>query len=105
MWDGADGRVARKKVQLDALGPERKVSRTDAREVIRATVDDTGPDSNLLDRILACCETYEDRAIVSLRIEGYTDAEIGEELGLSRQTVNRRREAIEERFETKKPGQ
>lgn len=103
LWNGANGRMDRTKVQLDSLGPERRVSRSDAREVIRATVADS-QDSDVLELILACCETDEERAIVRLRIDGHTDEEIGEQLGVSRQTVNRRRQAIEERFETIKPG-
>jgi len=106
LWNSADGRVDRTQVELNSLGPKRRVSRADAREVIRETVADTGPDSDLLDRILECCDTDEERAIVGLRIDGHNDEEIGKQFGLSRQTVNRRRAEIEERFERmKKPGQ
>jgi len=105
LWNSENGHVDRTQVELESLGPKRRVSRADARDLIRETVADTGPDSDLLDRILECCESEQEKEIVRLRIDGHTDKEIGELLGISRQTVNRRRERIEERFETKKPGQ
>jgi RNA polymerase sigma factor (sigma-70 family) len=102
LWNGANGRVDRKQVALDSLGPKRRVSRADARQIIRETVADIEPDSDLLHRILECCETGEEKEIVRLRIDGHSDEEIGEQLGISRQTVGRRRETIEERFERMK---
>ena len=106
LWNGANGRIDRKQAELDSLGPKRRVSRADARQVIRETVVDSQPDSDIREMILALCESEQEKEIVRLRIEGYTDKEIGEQLGISRQTVGRRRDEIEERFErTRTPGQ
>lgn len=75
-------------------------SHADARQFIDRFSPDTA--SELLGEILACCQTEEDEAIVNLRMDGFTDVQIAEQLGMSRQKVNRLRNAIEQRFETKK---
>jgi RNA polymerase sigma factor (sigma-70 family) len=108
LWQDASGRTVRKKIEdensaaelpeLERDEPETKrigIGHDDAKQLIARYEQDGKPD--LLDQILACCESEEEKTIVRLRIEGYTDEEIGEQLGLSRQTVGRRRKAIEER--------
>jgi len=121
LWPQADGRVIRKQIvdegegwdklgshdhadhttdQLAGATRMRNVSQADAKELIRSQVHpDTTPETDLLDTILACCECEEDEMIVSLRLKGYVDAEIGEQMGISQQTVNIRRKAIEQRYE------
>jgi len=110
LWRNASGRIERKQIDsdsdYDSFGRPSKTSHTDAEQFINRFENDDATGSDLLDSILACCECEEDETIVRLRIKGYNDEEIGEQIGLSRQTVNRRRKEIEERFERmKKPGQ
>lgn len=77
-----------------------KVSEDDAGELIsRYEVADNAPESDLLDMILGCCESEEEKTIVRLREQGITDKDIAERLGISRATVGRRRNAIEKRFD------
>lgn len=118
IWQNATGRVVRKAIEHETAENEisdsdipasqfgvktKGVSHADAEQFIAQFEQDGATD--LLETILTCCESDEEREIVRLRIYGYTDEEIGEQLGISRQTVGRRRERIEERFETKKAAQ
>jgi RNA polymerase sigma factor (sigma-70 family) len=75
-----------------------KVSQDDANEISGqyAVVGDTAQE--LLSEILGCCRTDDERAIVKLRRDGLTDAEIGKQLGVSRATVGRHRHEIERRL-------
>lgn len=116
LWTRADGRVIRKQIVEENVGLYRegmgnevgnklsidnqsKLGTTDARELIESfSQHDSTPEYELLDTILACCECEEDQMIVNLRIKGYVDAEIGEQLNISRRTVCMRREEIEKRF-------
>jgi len=106
LWRNASGHVIRKQIPNDSAADTFAViepvqfgtpnNSSDAEQFINRFEQDAAPD--LLDTLLACCETEEDETIVRLRIEGYTDKEIGEQLGISRATVGRRRAAIEKRF-------
>lgn len=53
----------------------------------------------VLYRLLSLCETEEERQIVRLRAERMTDAQIGNTIGLTQQTINRRRQKIECRYD------
>ncbi len=123
IWQNATGRVVGKNIEQELpsgeiqdteippsefglpnefeFGKEKKrVSHTDAEQII-SRYKQSDAQSDLLDQILASCESDEEKEIVLLRIDGYTDAEIGERLGISRQTVNRRRKEIEDRFNSR----
>lgn len=52
----------------------------------------------LWDSIYGACKTENDRAIVRLRSEGYTDQEISDKVGIARSSVHFLRRAIYERF-------
>ena len=56
---------------------------------------------DLRDTIIACCETPAEQQIVELREAGYTDAEIGEKVGMPRSSVTAARKEIFERFKTR----
>lgn len=118
LWTRADGRVIRKQIvdeqsgwaasverggstddRLANIDHEAQIGTTDSKEMIACfTQPDTTPQDDLLDTILACCECDEEEMIVNLRLKGYTDAEIGEQLSVSQHTIWTRRKAIEERF-------
>ncbi len=120
IWNKVDGRVVKKaivdpqdgvmhqlahaahrvEVQTDNADHDCRLETNDARQLV-SHYEQTNSHSvhELLDLILACCECEEDEQIVDLRSKGYTDAEVAEQMNLSRRTVCRRRERIEERFE------
>lgn len=125
LWTKSDGRVVKKKIvdtedtacwdQLAhaARGPGKDVATTaldnidnpsrletnDAKQMIaHYNQGDNTAETILLDEIMACCQCEEDEMIVNLRIKGYTDAEIGEQLSLSQQTINFRRKTIYDRY-------
>lgn len=121
LWHHADGRVVRKNIDsedsatnisnsdpvsagpADVIGRKEQISRGDARQIVASHSQSDGSEaSELLDLILACCPTEEDEMIVNLRMRGYTDAEIGEQMNLSHVTVWKRRQRIEERFEERR---
>ena len=114
LWREPSGHVTRKELPSDSqqdtfavtepiqfgTPSKSKVSHSDAEQFIdRFEQAGTAPDTDILDQILACCESEQDETIVRLRIKGYTDDEIGEQIGVSRATVQRRRAAIEDRFD------
>jgi RNA polymerase sigma factor (sigma-70 family) len=97
------GNVTQKSINgdLEDTGRKSNVTHTDAKQFIsRYELDGQ---SDLLDSILACCESEQEQTIVRLRVQGYTDADIGEQLGLSRATVGRRRKEIEQRMKKARP--
>lgn len=62
-------------------------------------VNDGGFDRvDMMDMFEAACETEQDRQILDLRIKGYLDTEIADQLGIGRWTVHYSRRAFEERF-------
>jgi hypothetical protein len=118
LWHHADGMVRRKHIDADdtnnnlsnsdpsstgpadVVGRKDQISRGDARQIVaHHTQPDTTKQDDLLDTILACCMCEEDEMIVHLRIKGYSDEEIGQQMNVSQQTVNLRRQHIEERFD------
>ncbi len=119
LWTKADGRVLKKQILDENVAPTRSyqneeadtysnadkqcdLGRSDAKVLVeRFSETDHTASADLLDSILACCECDEDEMIVTLRIKGYTDTEIGEQLNLSQQTVNVRRHSIETRFDAR----
>jgi RNA polymerase sigma factor (sigma-70 family) len=116
LWSHAEGRVIRKHI-LDENGPqdndkwlgslenvhnESKLNSDDGQKIVQQyTSEDSTSESDLFDALIACCECEEDEMILTLRVKGYTDAEIGGQLGLAQQTVNVRRLRICERYEEK----
>lgn len=62
-----------------------KVSNSDY--VLASLEFDTRKEGDLLEAILGCCETDEERAIVDLRIKGYVDEEIASQLEISKTTI------------------
>lgn len=120
LWNHADGRVVRKIISeegnsgqvadlaegspyngpADIIGKKDQISRGDARQLVATHIQpDSSERGDLLDLILSVCGCEEEEMIVQLRIKGYTDTEIGEQMNLSQQTVSLRRQQIEERFE------
>jgi len=53
----------------------------------------------LLEKIEGCCEDPLDQQIISLRLQGYRDHEIGERLQCSQQHVSHLRKRLYERFQ------
>jgi len=105
LWRNASGRMGPKQIdsdgEYDSFGRPSNVSHSDAEQISDRYAQETAS-TDVLDQILACCESEQEQEIIRLRIDGNTDEEIGEQLGISRQTVGRRRERIEERFERMK---
>ncbi len=117
LWQHADGRVQAKPLSdegggdvsantnpdlrvSDLVSRKDQISRVDARQLVEAhTTPDRTTDNDLLDLILSCCGCEEEEMIVQLRVKGYTDEEIGEQLTIPTRTVCLRREQIEERFD------
>ncbi len=54
--------------------------------------------TELQEEILACCQTEPERRIVTMRVEGYTDAEIGKALNCSAHCISSKRAKIQARF-------
>jgi DNA-directed RNA polymerase specialized sigma subunit len=57
----------------------------------------------LTEEVLACCQDDVERRIVSMRVDGYTDEEIGQALAIQRRHVSRMREGIFKRFNERCP--
>lgn len=55
--------------------------------VLSQLEEDTRREDDLLETILGYCETDEERAIVGLRIKGYKDDEIANQLEISKTTI------------------
>jgi DNA-directed RNA polymerase specialized sigma subunit len=60
--------------------PMHKVSDSD--HVIGELEIDPRKEADLLELIIGCCQTDEERAIVDLRVKGYVDAEIARQLDI-----------------------
>jgi hypothetical protein len=58
----------------------------------------TGAFDTIIDTLLDCCEDVYDKAIIRYRVEGYTDQEIGDMLGMSQSTVLMRRRRIQRKY-------
>ena len=56
---------------------------------------------NLRDTLDSCCEREEERTLLRMREEGYSDREIAEALNISRTSVQRLRKELEQRFQKK----
>jgi len=56
---------------------------------------------NLRDTLDSCCEREEERTLLRMRDEGYSDREIAEALNISRTSVQRLRKELEQRFKQK----
>lgn len=67
------------------------------REITEPVVENES--NELMEEILTCCETEQERQIVGLRSENRTDEEIATILGMSKTCVFMVRKGIAERFE------
>lgn len=115
LWFEADGRVIRKLIVTNTGGsldaghePDRlasfvnesDVTSGEAHQLIASNTENDGSgERELMDEIIACCGCDEDVMIVELRIKGYTDAEIAEQLQVSQWTVWTRRKALYELYQ------
>jgi hypothetical protein len=59
--------------------------------------------SELKEEALACCKDEVEKTIVTMRVDGYTDAQIGKSLNLVRRRVSRLRQDIFKRFNERCP--
>lgn len=67
--------------------PERSHKVPNSDFVLSELFQDTRKEAELLELILDCCESEEERAIVDLRIKGYKDDEIASQLEMSKTAV------------------
>lgn len=77
--------VRRWRREGENANPLHKVPNSDF--VLSQLENDTRKEADLLDAILDCCESDEERAIVDLRIKGYKDDEIASQLEISKTTI------------------
>lgn len=57
---------------------------------------------DFIDEILACCETDRDREIVALRLNGLSQQEVAQKLGVSAMTISRELSRLELRLSTRR---
>lgn len=107
-WDqlahAARGSGGNESTALDNIDRECRLETNDARQLATHydRSDSTAVEHELLDLILACCACDEDKMIVDLRVKGYTDTEIAEQMNFSQKTIWTRRKRIEQRFEDRR---
>jgi hypothetical protein len=81
----SDRTARRDRLNGDEPRPLHKVP--DSEHVIGELEFDPRKEVDLLELILGCCETDEERAIVDLRTKGYVDIEVARQLDIPRSTV------------------
>lgn len=73
-------------------------SQVDTFETMSESIADYRSTIDLQDEIDICCLSDADRAIIKMRVEGYTDQEIAERLNESHSVIYHKRRAIYKRF-------
>jgi DNA-directed RNA polymerase specialized sigma24 family protein len=87
----------------DVIRPPRRGKGGESRHLTRSknvgsVAYNPVPQQDAYDTILECCENDVERAVVKLRAEGYSDAEIGASLGLAPQRISEVRKNLKEKF-------
>lgn len=94
------------RTQRDARKENRQIKAPTVHQGIPKSFDDQKQDSpleviELRDLLDSCCESDDERTILRMREEGYSDRDIADAIGLSHTTTYMMRRELEKRFQNK----
>lgn len=94
------------RTQRDARKENRQIKAPTVHQGIPKSFDDQKQDSpleviELRDLLDSCCESDDERTILRMREEGYSDRNIADAIGLSHTTTYMMRRELEKRFQNK----
>jgi hypothetical protein len=92
------GRSLRRKAKDGFIPPSKEATIDSSYVFEREGLVDPRSMVDLEDEIIGCCDSEQDRQIVTLRKQGRSDQDISEIMGIPRSTVQLMRQSIYERF-------